>query len=190
MGMSYSGREGDDDPDQEQARLKQPAQVQPMNMQTPLYGRGQGGQPPVARTFQQPPGPTGTPGQQTPMPWTAALGGMNGAQGAQATPWAQAMMPTQASAAAPAQGAAPPPQQGGGQAPNWGMLQRMGAQTGGPQQRGLMGGGVPGAQMGGGTEQHGGAQWLQQLMQQLAQRFAGMQQGGGMGGGMGGGWRR
>lgn len=94
MPISYSGRDGEDDPDQEQARLKQRPAVQPTSTATPLYGRsGAEAQPTMARTFQQPQMPGGTPGQQSQTPWSMNLGSLNGAQGAKATPWAQSVMP-------------------------------------------------------------------------------------------------
>jgi hypothetical protein len=174
MPTSYSGRDGEDDPDQEQARLKQRPAVQPTNTPTPLYGGGGAqAQPTMARTFQQPQMPGGVPGQQSQTPWSMNLGSLNGAQGAQATPWAQSVMPQ-----AQAQPAAPPPNAGNGgmlqtlpgqwdddnaraqqrahrlAAPNWGALA---ARFGGAPMGGAQGGGGLAALFGGGMQhQQGG----------------------------------
>jgi hypothetical protein len=90
MPTSYTGSDEEDDPTKEQSRLKQPAQVQPLNLGTPLYPKiGAGMQPQMPRTFQQPQIPGGIPGQQSATPWTMGLGALNGSQGASATPWTQ-----------------------------------------------------------------------------------------------------
>lgn len=196
MPMSYSGRDGEDDPEQEQSRLQQRPAVQPTTTPTPLYGRGGAeAQPTMARTFQQPQMPGGVPGQQSQTPWSMNLGALNGAQGAKATPWSQSTMPPAQPAAAATP--APAPNNGGGMlqtlpgqwdddnaraqqragrlaAPNWGALA---ARFGGAPMGGMQGGGMPAAAAQGG----GGNPWLQNLQSGLAQRFAAMQQrGGGM----------
>lgn len=175
--MAYNDNDEDD---QKKPATSSAAQPNSGPTKVPLGGAGatQSTVYPQVRTFQPPQNPQGTPGQQTPMPWSGLSPAFGNVQGRAATPWTQNIQaPVQPQQGQQAAGAP-------GGMPNWqALLQRFGG--GGQQpspafqpQRFM----PPWAQGGAPQGAPGGAPpWLQQFAQQIAQRgggFAMPQQGG------------